>query len=208
MALSPKNHVKAHELLFRHFVFCAKAMARAYVSMAGGGNSGIRNADELPDGYDAEMKTAYDVMRKRVALSLDDMSALKLDFFEKIPDGYIECPPRSAKRVKIFNVKTSSVYEKWPEETPCPEGWTRWEGLSESDRLKFKNIRKGKKMVYAYDPADIRRNGKFKLGEIPAGWAAFAFDLGNPGPLLKERLKFVEARLGKAANENAVRALS
>ena len=92
MALFPKDHVKAHELLFRHFMFCAKAMARAYASMPGGENSNIRNADEIPDGYDIKMKTAYDVMRKRVLLSLDDMSVLKLDFFEKIPDRYIERP--------------------------------------------------------------------------------------------------------------------
>ena len=63
-------------------------------------------------------------------------------------------------------------------------------------------------MVYAYDPTDIRRNGKFRLGKIPAGWTAFAFDLSDPRSLLKERLKFINARFKKAVNENAVRVLS
>ena len=101
-----------------------------------------------------------------------------------------------------------STYRKWPEDVPCPDGWACWKDLPDTDKLKFENISKEKKMVYAYDPTDIRRNGKFRLGKIPAGWTAFAFDLSDPRSLLKERLKFINARFKKAVNENAVRVLS
>ena len=35
LEFSPSDYVKAHELLFRHFVFCLQAAARSWASMAG-----------------------------------------------------------------------------------------------------------------------------------------------------------------------------
>lgn len=96
--LSPSDHVKAHELLFRHFLFCIQVAARSWASMAG--KTGFCDENIIPDAYDAKMKDAYDVMRKRPVYSLKDMSERKIGFFDKTPEGFVELPkpPDGAKK--------------------------------------------------------------------------------------------------------------
>ena len=96
--LSPSDHVKAHELLFRHFVFCLQAAARAWASMTG--KPGFCGEGMIPDAYDAKMKDAYDVMRRRPVYSLKDMSERKIGFFDETPEGFVELPkpPDGTKR--------------------------------------------------------------------------------------------------------------
>ena len=123
VGLGPKDRVKAHELLFRHFMFCAENMARACASMVGSENSEFKDADSLADEYGSQLGRAYNVMRKRSVYSVEDMSVRRMGFFEKTPDGYVEIPERSKKtreRTLMFNVGNGKTFFKWPSDAEIP----------------------------------------------------------------------------------------
>lgn len=186
VALSPKDHVLAHELLFKHYMFCVEKMAHAYSSML---PSGSAEAKDIPQTFNYDINGAYTIIRKHVVYRLSDLKPVKLNWNEQIPPDCVE-RPKSKKYIRIYNVKSLST-GTWPRGESLPVGWAAVSSAAPEVKdvvfpswRKIREARQIIKYVTAFNPK-TGENRTFK-NTLPRGWIPGSFP--DKMSVLKQRL--------------------
>ena len=176
VCLIPKDHAKAHELLYKAYHACAIELAHALVSIIGKDNcSSDVLTDDVLDQYNVQMTDACRLAKlhkgnnaKRTIYRLSDLSTRRIFKNETLPNGYVECP--QVRNAWIFN--KDYVKKMW-DKNNVPVGWKL---ISEATADEFAKVfpnagNNGMKgSIWIYNPTTNERKMIKKGQLIPDGW--------------------------------------
>lgn len=134
--LLPKDHLKAHELLYKALHGCAVALAHVIVSMAGKDNcDAVTLSDDALDEYNIRLSDAILIAKqtnankmKRIVYKLEDLSMLRIPLLEPLPAGCIEAP--ATKNAWIFKGDMKKMWDK----DSVPYGWRKISDATSEER--------------------------------------------------------------------------
>lgn len=176
VSLIPKDHAKAHELLYKAYHACAIELAHVLVSMIGKDNcnNDIVN-DDMLDQYNIQMVNAYRLikahkgnMAKRTIYKVSDLSSRRIFKDEPLPNGYIECP--TIRNAWIFN--NNYIRRRWDKDN-VPAGWKLIANATqeEFDKVFPNSGNNGMKgSIWIHNPLTNEMKMIRKGQIIPDGW--------------------------------------
>lgn len=153
--LLPKDHAKAHELLYKAYHACAVQLAHTIVSMVGKKNCDTTtlNDDKLNE-FNLKMSDAYHLAKdncyveKRTVYNIADLSSRKIFKDTKLPHGCVESP--SCRNAMIFN---KDFAKKMWDKDNIPDGWRLVSAASDAEKSKLFKTRdngmKGSRWIHS-----------------------------------------------------------
>ena len=142
--LRPKDHLKAHELLFKAYYQASLSLAHVLKSMLGKeciGKIDVYIPNEVLEEFEAKADHAFKLSAKRTILDAKTLKPSRISMLSNLPDGFIEEPvPQNndLRKIRIYNVKNLDIaVQKWYLSVPLPEGWALYDSAPVEVREHF-----------------------------------------------------------------------
>lgn len=121
--LTPSEHIKAHDLLYRAFLNMTQVLGYTVICMAKDSKNLKRIYDDMQS-YDDALEYAHHLSRIRIVLDKKTLSKRRIRYFDDLPDDCVEYPKSAAKKQYIYNAELK-IRRKWPIDIPLPsEEWS------------------------------------------------------------------------------------